>query len=187
MEDRDTTTPTRRGKPRHSPRLSRGGTDCTHPWWNRDTQRPQKASPTGMQVRALPDAPTPHVPTAAPTTACARDAPPPTHGRVGGHRLLRAGGGRHGPRQAPMPRARVHRAMPTRRIPMPRAHQAARQGTRHHRTARVRHQSPTPTPCPLPHRPGRAGHLLAVRTTHRARRSMGPRPRRRRPNDHART
>ena len=93
----------------------------------------------------------------------------------------------HGPSQAPMPRAGMHRAMPTRRIPMPRAHQAERQGARHHGTARVRHRPPTPTPRPRPPRAGGPGHVLAVRYPHRPERALGLGARRSRQNDHART
>ena len=128
----------------------------------------------------------PHVPSACSPTVSARDDRPHGNAAVGAIDYTH-GGGHHGPRQAPMPRARVHSAMPARSLPMPRTHTGTRPGARHHGTARVRHRPPTPTPRPRPPRAGGPGHLLAVRYPHRPERTLGLGTRRSRQNDHART
>ena len=139
----------------------------------------------GVWVRPPEHRPPPHVPSACSPTVSARDDRPHGNAAVGAIDYTREV--LHGPSQAPMPRAGMHSAMPARSLPMPRTHTGTRPGARHHRTARVRHRPPTPTPRPRPPRAGGPGHLLAVRPTHRTQRGMGPRARRSRQDDHART
>ena len=128
----------------------------------------------------------PHVPSACSPTVSARDDRPHGNAAVGAIDYTH-GGRHHGPRQTPMPRARVHSAMPARRLPMPRTHAGTRPGARHHGAARVRHLPPTPAPRPRPPRAGGPGHLLAVRYPHRPERTLGLGTRRSRQDDHART
>lgn len=89
-----------------------------------------------------------------------------------------------GPSQAPLPR--LPPARPRRRDPVPRAHPCPRRQARHQATARIWHRTRPPTPRPRPPAPGRTPGVLAVRATHPPRPALRPRPRRPRPDHHAR-
>lgn len=111
-------------------------------------------------------------------------APTPQPVRAGGRQRREV---HSAPCQAPLRPGRMPSARPARHPPLPRPHQGTGQGTRDQAGTRVRPGIRPHPSRPRTHRPGRPGHLLAVRHTHRTRRRLAPRTRRPQPVDHPRT